>query len=113
MISFENDYNTGAHPKVLEHLMRTNLEPETGYGFDRYCESARRKIRTECGIEDADVEFLTGGTQTNMTVISTMLGEHEGVVAARSGHVATPEAGAIEFTGHEVLELDESDGKLD
>jgi len=112
MLSFENDYITGAHPKVLEHLMRTNLEPAAGYGFDPYCESARRKIRLECGIPDADVEFLTGGTQTNMIVISTMLRENEGVISARSGHVATHEAGAIEFTGHKVLELDAENGKL-
>ena len=37
MISFENDYSTGAHPRILEALAATNLEPAPGYGSDRKC----------------------------------------------------------------------------
>lgn len=112
MVSFESDYIAGAHPKVLERLAETNLECLPGYGADRYCESAKEKIRAAIGMPDADVEFLTGGTQTNAVVISTMLADYEGVVAAHTGHVSTHEAGAIEYTGHEVLEIAQKDGKL-
>ena len=112
MVSFESDYIAGAHPKVLERLSETNLECLPGYGADRYCESAKEKIRAAIGMPDADVEFLTGGTQTNAVVISTMLADYEGVVAAHTGHVSTHEAGAIEYTGHEVLEIAQKDGKL-
>ena len=112
MISFENDYNTGAHPRILARLMETNLEPLTGYGADHYCESAKNKIREACGCPDADVEFLVGGTQTNAAVISTMLKDYEGVIAAATGHVNVHEAGAIEYTGHKVLALPHRDGKL-
>ena len=112
MVSFECDYLAGAHPQVLKRLQETNLECLSGYGADRYCESAKAKIREAIGMPDADVEFLVGGTQTNAVVISTMLADYEGVVAARTGHVSTHEAGAIEYTGHEVLELDQTDGKL-
>ena len=65
---------------------------------------AKEKIKKACGCEDAEVFLLTGGTQTNQIVIDTMLQPYEGVVAAQTGHVSTHEAGAIEFTGHKVLE---------
>ncbi len=112
MVSFTSDYIAGAHPKILEKLVETNLEALPGYGSDRYCESAKEKIRAAVGIPDADVEFLVGGTQTNAVVISTMLSDHEGVVAARTGHVSAHEAGAIEWTGHKVIELDQENGKV-
>lgn len=112
MISFENDYNTGAHPQIMTRLMETNLEPLSGYGTDPYCESAKQKIREACGCPEAEVEFLTGGTQTNAAVISSMLKDYEGVIAAKTGHIHIHEAGAVEFTGHKVLELPQKEGKI-
>ena len=86
MLSFECDYNTGAHPKILEALVKTNMEPCPGYGNDIYTERAKEKIRAACGREDADVRFLVGGTQTNRIVIDSMLKKYEGVIAATTGH---------------------------
>ncbi len=113
MISFESDYICGAHPAVLEALAKTNLEPVPGYGADRFCAQAAEKILDACGLASGEVHFLVGGTQTNQVVISTMLRDFEGVVAARTGHVAVHEAGAIEYSGHKVLELPSRDGKMD
>lgn len=112
MLSFECDYNTGAHPKILEALVRTNMEPCQGYGNDVYTEQAREKIRAACGREDADVRFLVGGTQTNRIVIDSMLQNYEGVIAATTGHISAHEAGAIEASGHKVLTVPGYDGKL-
>lgn len=112
MISFENDYNQGAHPEILKRLMETNREPLSGYGTDPYSESARKKILTACGCESGEVYFLVGGTQTNAVVIDAMLKGYEGVVAADTGHVAVHEAGAVEFTGHKVLTVPHRDGKI-
>ena len=112
MVSFESDYIAGAHPEVIRRLAETNLEALPGYGSDKYCESAKNKIRNLIGIPDAQIFFLAGGTQTNAVVISTLLADYEGVIAAASGHVSTHEAGAIEYTGHEVLELPQNDGKI-
>ncbi|WP_282191080.1 threonine aldolase family protein [Adlercreutzia caecimuris] len=112
MISFENDYSTGAHPRVLEALAATNLEPASGYGTDRFCASAAEHIRAACADDTADVFFLVGGTQTNAVVISSLLAGYEGVIAADTGHIAAHEAGAIEATGHKVIALPEHDGKL-
>ena len=113
MLSFVNDYSEGAHPAILEALSRTNLQQEPGYGEDRFCTSARNRIRAACDDPVADVFFLAGGTQTNQVVIDTMLAPYEGVVACTTGHVSQHEAGAIEYTGHKVLTLPQHEGKID
>lgn len=113
MLSFENDYITGAHPYVLEQLLQTNLTPVPGYGNDPYCLRAKEKIRSACSCPHAEIFFLTGGTQANAVVISSLLKPYEGVVAAVTGHVSQHEAGAIEYTGTKVLELPHSQGKLE
>ncbi len=112
MISFESDYIAGAHPKVLERLAETNMELLAGYGEDKYCQMAEEKIKKACNRPDAKVHFLVGGTQTNQVVISSMLADYEGVIAATSGHISVHEGGAIEFTGHKVLALEGNNGKL-
>lgn len=113
MLSFECDYNTGCHPKILERLIETNLMPMPGYGSDEFSQSAKRKILDACGTPDGDVYFLVGGTQTNAVVISSYLRRYEGVISADTGHIAVHEAGAVEFTGHKVLTVPEHDGKID
>jgi len=109
---FASDYMEGAHPAILKRLLETNMEHTAGYGLDPYSESAREKIRAACQAPEADVFFLVGGTQTNATVIDALLRPWQGVVAAETGHIATHEAGAIEFGGHKVLTLPHKDGKL-
>lgn len=113
MLHFENDYSEGAHPQVLQALIDSNLEPQSGYGADRFTDSAREKIRTACACPEADVFFLAGGTQTNRVVIDTMLAPWQGVLAATTGHIAVHEAGAIEAGSHKVLTLPGHDGKID
>ena len=113
MLSFESDYIMGAHPEILRRLSETNFEPLTGYGVDKYCESAKEKIKAACESPNADVWFLTGGTQTNAVVISSLLARHEGVISAETGHIGFHEAGAVEYTGHKVFLLPHHDGKLD
>ena len=113
MLSFESDYVNGAHPEVLKALIDTNDEVISGYGNDRFWNSAAQKIRTACACEQAQVYFLTGGTQTNQVVISTLLRPYEGVIAATTGHVNGHEAGAIEYSGHKVLTLPHHDGCID
>ncbi len=103
MISFASDYTTGCAPEILKRLTETNFEPVAGYGSDIYCDSAKAKIKAATELDDPEIFFISGGTQTNQLVIDTMLNAYEGVVAATTGHVAAHEAGAIEYTGHKVL----------
>ncbi len=112
MISFENDYNNGAHPKVLQRLMETNDERTLPYGFDRFSEDAKAKIKEACQDDDAVIFFLAGGTQTNATVIDSFLYQYEGVIALDTGHINVHEAGAIEFTEHKIINIQGHEGKM-
>lgn len=112
MQHFDSDYMEGAHPEILRRLAETNMEKTPGYGTDSYCESARKKILEACGCPEGEVYFLSGGTQTNMTVIASMLKPYQGVVAADTGHISVHEAGAIEASGHKVLTVPGVQGKL-
>jgi threonine aldolase len=112
MISFECDYNNGAHPLVLENLAKYNNAKPTPYGFDEFSERAKGRIREAIGMPDAQIFFLTGGTQTNATTIDSMLYQYEGVICVSSGHINVHEAGAVEFTEHKIITLPEEQGKM-
>ncbi len=112
MIRFDCDYLEGAHPLILQKLSETNMEQTIGYGCDPHCENAVNLIKKACGKDDCDVHFLVGGTQTNTTVISAALRPHQGVISAETGHINVHESGAIESTGHKVISLPSSDGKI-
>ena len=86
MLYFVNDYCEGAHPAILQKLLETNMEKLSGYGTDKYCDSAKEKIRKACSCPDAEVYFLVGGTQTNATIIASVLNRYEGVLAAQTIH---------------------------
>lgn len=110
--SFKNDYSEGCHPRILEKLLETNLSQQNGYGLDEYCLTAAELIKKKINNPDAAVHFISGGTQANLIVISSMLRPHESVVSASTGHIFTNESGAIEATGHKVHGVLTTDGKL-
>ena len=112
MIYFNNDYCEGCHQRILDKLSDTNLVQTPGYGTDDYCRHAADLIRKHCGIDELDVHFLVGGTQTNLTVIDCALRSHQGALCPVSGHINVHETGAVEATGHKVLGLPSTDGKI-
>lgn len=113
MIIFDNDYSNGAHPKILERLCATNGMISLPYGDDEFCEQAKQKIMAACDDYEANIFFLTGGTQTNATVIDSLLYQYEGVIAVDTGHINVHEAGAIEFTEHKIITIPNKDGKME
>ena len=110
--SFKNDYSEGCHPRILEGLIKTNLTQQNGYGLDKYCLEAENIIKEKINNPNAKVHFISGGTQANLIVISSILRPHESVVSAFTGHIFTNESGAIEATGHKVHGVETTDGKL-
>lgn len=112
MFNFKNDYSEGCHPRILDALARTNPEQTVGYGLDEHCANAAALIRKVIGCQAADIHFLVGGTQTNLTAIAAFLRPHHCVLAAATGHVNVHETGAIEATGHKVVTRPTPDGKL-
>lgn len=112
MIRFDSDYIEGCIPEILQALQATNEEQTVGYGLDPHCENARSLIKETIGRNDADVHFLVGGTQANVTVIRSILKPYQGAICAASGHINVHETGAIEATGHKCLTIDTNDGTI-
>lgn len=108
---FNCDYNEGTHESILNKLVETNMTQTPGYGEDKYCVHAAELIQRACQA-DVDVHFMVGGTQTNLVVVSSFLRPHQGVISADWGHINTHESGAIENTGHRVLALPSTEGKI-
>lgn len=110
--SFKNDYSEGAHESILNALLKTNLEQEDGYGKDSLSNEAIKIIQQKIGNTDADIHFVSGGTQANLIIISSILKPFESVIAPSTGHIAVHETGAIEATGHKINTVNTKDGKL-
>lgn len=112
MYSFKNDYSEGAHPRIINALVESNMEQTPGYGEDSYTEEAIELLKERIKRKDVDIHLFVGGTQTNLTAISAFLRPHEAAIAANTGHILVHETGAIEATGHKVISIKVSDGKL-
>ncbi|MBF8982287.1 low specificity L-threonine aldolase [Lutibacter sp. B2] len=112
MYSFKNDYSEGAHPRILNALIESNMIQEEGYGNDTHSQNAISKIKELVGNENIDVHFISGGTQTNLIAIGAFLRPYEACICANTGHIAVHETGAIEYTGHKVITVDSKDGKV-
>lgn len=112
MLFLKNDYSLGAHPAVLDALVKTNMIYADGYGMDEFCEAASTQILNRIGCPNAEVHFLAGGTQTNMTAIAAFLRPHEAAIAPETGHICVHETGAIEATGHKIIHVPSEDGKI-
>lgn len=110
--SFKNDYSEGCHPEILESLLRNNLDQQAGYGEDDYSKKAKDLIKAKIENQDAEVYFVSGGTQANLIVISSILRPYQCVISASTGHILNNETGAIEATGHKILSIEKEDGKL-
>ena len=126
MRSYHNDYSEGAHPVVLDALVRTNMEQHVGYAEDEWCSKARALIRQTVAESDTkgalaaagidpealEVRFVAGGTMANLLIMSAALRPHECVIASPDGHVNVHETGAIEANGHKVLTTADANGLL-
>lgn len=110
--SFLDDYSEGCHPEILQSLVETNLSQQTAYGNDDYSVDARQLVADACDQPDVPVFFVSGGTLANLIISSAALRSHEAILSASSGHMATRETGAIEATGHKIITIDSTDGKV-
>jgi len=110
--SFLDDYSEGCHPDILEALSKTNLVQQIAYGDDEYSIEAKQLIREKLNNKSAGVYFVSGGTQANLTIASSILNSHEAIISAEIGHILSHEAGAIEATGHKIISVKTETGKL-
>ena len=112
MIRYNNDYNHGAHPAILEALAATNDTAYGGYGLDEWCEKAENEIQKYLQCPRAKIHFMLGGTQVNYTVIAAALRPYESVICADTGHINVHETGAVENTGHKIEVVPHKNGKI-
>lgn len=110
--NFKNDYAEGGHPNILHKLIETNLSQQQGYGDDDYTLQAKAILKDKIQNPNANIYFVSGGTQTNLLVIASLLQIHEAVISAKTGHIYVHETGAIEAIGHRVITVDTDDGKI-
>jgi len=101
-----------AHPRILQALFAVGNKQFEGYGLDEYSAEAAKLIGDKINAPSADVHFISGGTQANLVVISSILRPHEAVIAPESGHIFVHETGAIEATGHKICTREGHNGKL-
>lgn len=112
--SFLDDYSEGAHPRLLEALIRNNMPQQTGYGTDDYSNEARQLLHAQLHTtpDEVAIHFVPSGTSANLISIASCLRPYEAVVAVDSGHISCKEAGAIEATGHKIIGVPHCRGKL-
>lgn len=110
--SFKNDYSEGCHPSILEKLLTSNTEQLAGYGLDKFSDEAKNAIKNYIKSPSSEIHFVVGGTQANLICISSVLKPYQAVIAAETGHIVVHETGAIEATGHKILTVKTTDGKL-
>ncbi|MBN2072806.1 MAG: aminotransferase class V-fold PLP-dependent enzyme [Actinobacteria bacterium] len=109
---FFDDYSEGAHPQILEALIKTNLQQEAGYGDDIFSGEAKKLISDIIKDHSADIHFVSAGTQSNFIILAGMMKPFEAVISADSGHINVHEAGAVEATGHKVITIANAEGKI-
>ena len=112
MIRFNNDYNRGALGSILKELAATNAESYAGYGEDEWCARAEAVIKKLISRDDALIKFIPGATQANIVAISSALSPVQSVIAADTGHINCHETASIENTGHKIIALPNTDGKI-
>lgn len=111
MNNFRNDYSDFGSKEIYQEIEKIFNKKISGYGTDEICNLARDLILKELD-SDADIEFVSGGTATNILATTFGLRPYEAVLSASSGHITHHETGSIEATGHKVVTIETSDGKL-
>ncbi|NVF11540.1 aminotransferase class I/II-fold pyridoxal phosphate-dependent enzyme [Anaerococcus sp. AGMB00486] len=112
MISFINDYSEVAHPKVLENLALLSNEKNPGYSNDKHSKIATNLIKSKIDDNNAYVQILVIGTQTNLIAAAAFLRPHEALITVETGHVHDHEVGSIESTGHKCITVKGESGKI-
>ena len=111
MNNFRNDYSDFGSKEIYQEINNIFDKKISGYGTDEISNEARDLILKELE-RDADIEFVSGGTATNILATTFGLRPYEAVLSASSGHITHHETGSIEATGHKVVTIETSDGKL-
>ena len=109
---FTSDNAAGAHPLVMDALVRANSGHALAYGNDEFTRRAESAFNA---LFDRDVRtlFVYGGTGANVLALASMLQQAESVICTNWSHIHVDETGAPErVLGAKLLDLPCPDGKL-
>ena len=107
-----SDNVAGAHPLVLEALVRSNAGHALAYGNDAHTRAAETAFNELFG-RDVRTLLVYGGTGANILALGSMLQTAESVICTNWSHINVDETGAPEkILGAKLLDVPCADGKL-
>ena len=112
MINFRNDFQTSCVPEILDIFSEHKDNIYSPYSTDEVTQHAKEVISSKMRDHEVDIHFIYSGTLANITIFRAILRSYEGIIACKTAHITTHETGAIEATGHKVIQVDDSDGKV-
>jgi len=112
-LSLASDNEAGAHPEILQAVVRANAGHCPSYGGDAWSAAALARIRAHFG-EQAEAFFVFNGTGANVIALEGLTRAHEALLCADSSHLWQDECGAPErFLGCKIVPIPARGGKLE
>lgn len=112
MISFASDNNSGAHPRIMDAVVRANEGHVKSYGEDEISIHTD-EVFTEFFGSQARIHYVTTGTAANVLGIRAVTHTYNSVICAAQAHINNDECGAPEaFGGIKLVPVPSKDGKL-
>ena len=110
--SFASDNYSGVHPEILENIMLCNNGHVPSYGYDYYCEKAK-KIFNNLFSTELDIYFTFNGTGANILGISSLINSYNSIICANTAHINVDECGApSKLTAASVIAIPNYNGKI-
>ena len=109
--SFASDNFAGAHPAVMESLVRANVGHSMAYGDDPISLGVYEKFEALFGVGTRTF-FVFGGTGGNVAALVSLAGPGDCVVCSEWSHIHVDETAAPERAGLKLLPRASVDGKL-
>lgn len=111
-ISLASDNWSGAHPLIMQAVMKSNEGYAASYGADPWTQKAKELIEREAG-QSCKIIFLPTGTGSNVLGIKLALKRYESVICSEIGHIHYQEAGALEAIAQcKILVIPHCNGKV-
>lgn len=111
--AFASDNAAGAHPRVIEAIVRVNQDSVSSYGADPSTERAARKLRETFEAPDADVLFALTGTAANIIALASAVRPWQEILCSDVAHSLLDEAGGpVRLSGAQLTPLPSDDGLI-
>ena len=96
-MQFASDNSSGAHPVVMDALIRANEGFAPSYGADPAMDEVTRQVREIFEAPEAAVYLVATGTAANSVSLSVICPPWSAVYCHRHSHIMEDECGAPEF----------------